>query len=87
MAGTTSGRTCRPVRLVALAAIWGLSFLQNFSTIRDAGATTASAVTYLVPVSSIGAGVEGTVGAAIIITGAAVAQGRQRLRSARLAPG
>lgn len=61
----------------------GLAYILNYSIIRDAGAVTASTVTYLIPIFSILAGVlilgeslswNEPVGALIIIAGAALAQ-------------
>jgi drug/metabolite transporter (DMT)-like permease len=68
----------------------GVAYVLNYSILRAAGATTASTVTYLVPVFStvLGAVVLGEtvhwnqpVGAAVLLTGIAISQGRlKRLR-------
>lgn len=68
----------------------GFAFLLFFRLIQDAGATTASMVTYLIPVVAVVLGVVVLaepltwnlfVGAAVVIVGVAIADGR--LRSAR----
>ena len=83
-----------PARVVASVAFLGvvgtgLAYLLNYSIIRDAGATAASTVTYVMPIFSTVAGVaflgehltwNEPVGAMIIIIGAALAQGRLKRR-------
>jgi drug/metabolite transporter (DMT)-like permease len=63
----------------------GIAFILNYRIIRAAGATTAATVTYVVPLFSTLAGVallgEGLawnqpLGAAVVILGVAVSQGR-----------
>lgn len=76
--------------MVALgAAGTGLAYALNYSIVRDAGPTTASTVTYLVPVVATLAGVtllgdplrwELPLGTAVVLLGAALAQGRLRVR-------
>jgi drug/metabolite transporter (DMT)-like permease len=77
----------------------GVAYVLNYAILRAAGATTAATVTYLVPVFStvLGAVVlsetvhwNEPVGAAVLLTGIAIAQGRLsavrprwRVRSAR----
>lgn len=67
----------------------GIAFVLNYSVIRDAGATVASTVTYVMPIFSTLAGVlllseplfwNQPFGAAVILLGAAIAQGRLRVR-------
>ncbi|MFE6888055.1 DMT family transporter [Streptomyces sp. NPDC057694] len=77
--------------LVVLGAVGtGLAFLIQYSLVRDAGATVASMVTYLVPIISTTAGVlvlgEGLkwhqpVGAVVILLGAALSQRTRRASS------
>lgn len=75
--------------VVALGALGtGIAYILNYGLIRDAGATVASTVTYVIPLFST---VEGVivlrepltwyepVGAAIVILGVAVSQGRLRI--------
>jgi drug/metabolite transporter (DMT)-like permease len=66
----------------------GIAFVLNYGVIRDAGATVASTVTYLIPLFSTVVGVSvlreplvwnEPVGAAIVILGVAVSQGRVRV--------
>lgn len=77
------------VSVVALgAAGTGLAYVLNFTVIRDAGATTSSTVTYVIPVFSTLAGVtilkeplswSEPFGAAVIVVGALMAQDRLHL--------
>jgi drug/metabolite transporter (DMT)-like permease len=71
----------------------GLAYVLNYRVIRVAGASTASTVTYLMPIVSTFAGVvvlgeqirwNAPVGALVILLGVAVSQGR--LRPSRLRP-
>lgn len=72
--------------LLALgAAGTGLAYILNFTVVREAGATIASTVTYLIPICSTAAGVlllgerltvGAVVGACVILTGAALIQRR-----------
>ena len=73
----------------------GLAYLLFYRLITDAGATTASMVTYLIPIVAVALGVlvQGDpvtwnlfVGAAVVIAGAAMAEGRLRFRPAVEAP-
>lgn len=73
----------------------GLAYLLFYRLITDAGATTASMVTYVIPIVAValGVAVQGDpltwnlfVGAAIVIAGAAMAEGRLRMRPAVGAP-
>jgi drug/metabolite transporter (DMT)-like permease len=77
------------VPLAAVAALGavgtGAAYLLNYSIIRDAGATTASTVTYLVPVFATIAGVallgeplswNEPVGGLLVLLGVAASQGR-----------
>jgi drug/metabolite transporter (DMT)-like permease len=73
----------------------GLAYLLFYRLITDAGATTASMVTYLIPIVAVVLGVVVQsdpltwnlfVGAAIVIAGAAMAEGRLRLRPSVEAP-
>ena len=73
----------------------GLAYLLFYRLITDAGATTASMVTYVIPIVAVALGVAVQddpltwnlfVGAAIVIVGAAMAEGRLRLRPAVDAP-
>jgi len=72
----------------------GVAYVLNYAIIRRAGATTASTVTYLVPLFSTVLGVvvlgealswNQPVGAVVVLAGVAVAQGLLRIpsRSAR----
>ncbi|MFI1739952.1 DMT family transporter [Streptomyces sioyaensis] len=84
----TSAPTSFPVvqtlSLIVLGALGtGLAFLIQYGLVRDAGATVASMVTYLVPIVSTAAGVvvlgevlkwHQPVGALVILAGAALAQ-------------
>lgn len=63
----------------------GLAYVVVYGLVRDAGATTASMVTYLVPVTAVALGAlllherfgwNVFVGAAIVVTGVALAEGR-----------
>ncbi len=67
----------------------GVAYILNFNVVREAGAQTASMVTYLVPVFAVLFGVtilgeavswHEPVGGALIIAGVALAQGRLRAR-------
>lgn len=79
--------------LLALGALGsGVAYVLNFRVLRAAGATTASTVTYLIPLFSTVAGVvvlgEGVtwnepLGAVVVLTGVAVSQGLLRPRPAR----
>ena len=84
-----------PGPLVAVAALGavgtGAAYLLNYSIIRDAGATAASTVTYLVPVFATVAGVaflsesltwNEPVGGLLVLLGVAASQGRLRRRPA-----
>jgi drug/metabolite transporter (DMT)-like permease len=72
--------------LVALGSLGtGVAYILNYSVIRDAGATVASTVTYLLPIVSVLAGIaflgetltwNEPLGAAIIIFGALLVQDR-----------
>lgn len=73
----------------------GLAYLLFYRLITDAGATTASMVTYVIPIVAValGVAVQGDpltwnlfVGAAIVIVGAAMAEGRLGMRPAVDAP-
>ena len=73
----------------------GLAYLLFYRLITDAGATSASMVTYLIPIVAVALGVvvQGEpvtwnlfVGAAVVIAGAAMAEGRLRWRPAVEAP-
>jgi drug/metabolite transporter (DMT)-like permease len=70
----------------------GIAFVLNYSVIRDAGATVASTVTYVMPIFSTSAGIlllserlfwNQPFGAVVILLGAAIAQGRLRVRAQR----
>jgi drug/metabolite transporter (DMT)-like permease len=72
----------------------GLTFLLNYSIIRDVGATVASTVTYVMPIVSTFLGVVALgeplrwyepVGAAVVIVGAMLAQTGARTAALRLA--
>ena len=75
--------------VAALGAVGtGAAYLLNYSIIRDAGATAASTVTYLVPVFATVAGVvllgerltwNEPVGGLLVLLGVAASQGRLRL--------
>lgn len=75
--------------VLALGALGtGIAYVLSFSIVRDAGATAAATVTYIIPVFSTLAGIlllreplgwYQPVGAAVILAGAATAQGRLRL--------
>ncbi|QBI56646.1 DMT family transporter [Streptomonospora litoralis] len=74
----------------------GVAYVLQYAVIREAGATVASTVTYLVPVVAIGAGVllldehlawNEPLGALIVITGAALAQYRRRRSKAAVPTG
>jgi drug/metabolite transporter (DMT)-like permease len=81
------------VSILALGALGtGLAFILNYGLIRDAGATTASTVTYIIPLFSTVAGVlflgeritwNQPAGAVVVILGVAVSQGRLRAIFAR----
>jgi drug/metabolite transporter (DMT)-like permease len=74
--------------IVALGALGtGVAFILNYGLIRDAGATTASTVTYVIPLFSTVAGAlflgeyvtwNQPVGAMLVILGVAISQGRVR---------
>lgn len=82
--------------VLALGAVGtGLAYLLYYRLISEAGATTASMVTYLIPIVAVALGVMVQndpvtwnlfVGAAIVIMGAALAEGRLGLRPAVDAP-
>ena len=85
-----------PGPLAAVAALGavgtGAAYLLNYSIIRDAGATAASTVTYLVPVFATVAGVallgesltwNEPVGGLLVLLGVAASQGRLRWRVLR----
>ncbi len=77
------------VSVIALgAAGTGLAYVLNFTVIRDAGATTASTVTYVIPIFSTLAGViilkeplswSEPLGTAVIVVGALMTQDRLHL--------
>ncbi|MBV9944938.1 MAG: DMT family transporter, partial [Solirubrobacterales bacterium] len=79
--------------LLALGVLGtGLTFLLNYSLIRDVGATVTSTVAYVMPIVSTVLGVVALgeplrwyepVGAAIVIVGAVLAQARGRPRLPR----
>jgi drug/metabolite transporter (DMT)-like permease len=79
--------------LLALGAgATGIAYVVNYFVIRRAGATTASSVTYLVPLVSTALGVavlgerlswNQPVGAAVVLLGVALSQGRLRRRPLR----
>ena len=81
--------------LLVLGALGtGVAFALNYAIIAAAGATTASTVTYLVPIVSTALGVvvlgesltwNEPVGAAVVLTGIAISQGRLRRRRAAVA--
>jgi drug/metabolite transporter (DMT)-like permease len=76
--------------ILALGAIGtGLTFMLNYSLIRDVGATVTSTVAYVMPIVSTVLGVVALgeplrwyqpVGAVVIVAGAALAQSREPLR-------
>ena len=76
--------------ILALGALGtGVAYIMNFNVVREAGAQTASMVTYLVPVFAVGFGVlllgeavswHEPAGGALIIAGVALAQGVLRPR-------
>jgi drug/metabolite transporter (DMT)-like permease len=76
---------------VALGAVnTGLAYLLYYSLIRDVGATSASMVTYLMPIVAVGLGVgllgekvtwNLFAGAAVVIAGVSLAEGRLGVRS------
>ena len=80
--------------VVALGVLGtGVAYILNYAVIRDAGATVASTVTYIIPIFSTLAGIillgeplriNQPIGAAVILLGAAIAQGR--LQPIRLLP-
>lgn len=84
------------VSVVALGVLGtGLAFVLNYGLIRDAGATVASTVTYVIPLFSTLLGVlilsepltwNEPVGALVVILGVAVAQGRLRWPTYTAAP-
>jgi drug/metabolite transporter (DMT)-like permease len=90
----TNVRADSIVAVIALGAFGtGIAYILNYSVIRDAGATVATTVTYLLPIVSVVAGVllldepltwNEPVGAAVIILGALLAQGRLRWVGNRL---
>lgn len=79
--------------VVALGVLGtGLAYVLQYGLIRDAGATVASTVTYLVPVVAVAIGVgllderltwSEPVGAVVILVGAALVGGRARRRRSR----
>jgi drug/metabolite transporter (DMT)-like permease len=81
------------VSILALGILGtGVAYVLNYAILRAAGATTASTVTYVVPVFStlLGAIVLGEAvhwnqpaGAVVLLVGVAISQGRLRLRLAR----
>src|SRR5450756_2033555 len=87
-----TGPVSLPLRVVAsvlaLGAFGtGLAYLLNYALIRDVGATTASTVTYLIPIVAVALGVmvlgdrlawHHLVGALVVVFGVAVAEGRLR---------
>jgi drug/metabolite transporter (DMT)-like permease len=91
--GVPSSFSAAPLAAVAaLGAVGtGAAYLLNYSIIRDAGATAASTVTYLVPVFATVAGVaflgerltwNEPVGGLLVLAGVAASQGRLRRRRA-----
>ena len=72
--------------LVGLGAVGtGIAYVMYYGLIHDVGATTASTVTYLIPLVAVTLGVivlgeavrwNDFAGAAVVITGIAVAEGR-----------
>jgi drug/metabolite transporter (DMT)-like permease len=78
--------------VVALGGVGtGLAYALNYSILRDAGPTTASTVTYLIPIVATLAGVillgdrlgwEQPLGTVVVLVGAALAQGRLHRRPA-----
>lgn len=82
--------------VLALGALGsGIAYVLNYRLLREVGPTTASSVTYLVPLFSTAFGIgllgEGLtwhqpVGAAVVLCGVAVSQGRLVARSASPAP-
>ena len=82
--------------VVVLGAVGtGLAYLLYFRLITDVGATSASMVTYLIPIVAVFLGVlvqndpltwNIFVGAAVVFLGAAIAEGRLRLRPSVEAP-
>jgi drug/metabolite transporter (DMT)-like permease len=82
--------------VIVLGAVGtGMAYLLYFRLISDVGATTASMVTYLIPIVAVFLGVVVQndpltwnifVGAAVVFTGAALAEGRLPLRPAVEAP-
>ncbi len=89
--GVPATLSAGPLAAVAAlgAAGTGAAYLLNYSIIRDAGATAASTVTYLVPVFATIAGVallgehltwNEPVGGLLVLLGVAASQGRLRLR-------
>ena len=87
-----TGPVSLPLRVIAsvlaLGAFGtGLAYLLNYALIRDVGATTASTVTYLIPIVAVALGVmvlgdrlawHHLVGALVVVFGVAVAEGRLR---------
>ncbi|GAC1326385.1 MAG: DMT family transporter [Mycobacteriales bacterium] len=77
--------------VVVLGAVGtGLAYLLYYALIADLGATTASTVTYYIPIVAVTLGVavlgervrwNDFVGAAVLVLGVAVAEGRLRLRA------
>lgn len=85
--GTLPAGSLAAVALLGAAGT-GVAYLLNYSIVRDAGATTASTVTYLVPVFATAAGVlllgeplswNEPAGGLLVLLGVAAGQGRLRI--------
>jgi len=96
---THSPATLPPKVILSILALGGLgtgiAYVLNFSLIRDAGATVASTVTYVIPLFSTVAGAvflrEGLswnepIGALVVVFGVALAQGRLKSIAIRRSP-
>lgn len=99
LAGWETPRLTTPVLLsvLALGALGtGIAYLMYYRLVEEAGATTASMTTYIIPVVAVLLGVVVLgepvswnlfAGAAVVILGVAMAEGRLGLRSPRSATG
>ena len=85
-AGVSAAPECAQEQILVLGALGtGMAYILNYGLIREAGATAASTVGYLVPLFATVAGVlvlgeplawYEPVGAVIVILGVAISQGR-----------
>ena len=86
-AGAPESYSLRPVASVVVLGVLGtgIAYVVNYGIIRDAGATAASTVTYLLPIFATIAGMvflgerltwNQPAGAAIVLAGVAISQGR-----------